>query len=60
MKEATKTSHKKTQNQLVAGTAAAVSNFGLFFSNKDPVRIDPDSVSDFSLNAPNDWTNENR
>ena len=49
-----KTSRRNMQNQLVADTAAAVSNFGLFFSNKDPVRIDAESVSDFSLNAPND------
>jgi len=42
----------------VAGTAAAASSFGLFLSNRDPVRIDPVS-SDFNLNAPNDWTNEN-
>ena len=44
--------------QPVAGTAAAASSFGLFLSNREPVQIDPVS-SDFNLNAPNDWTNEN-
>ena len=51
---------KSTKNHLVpvAGKAVAASSFGLFLSNKDPVRIDPES-SDFNLNAPNDWTNDN-
>jgi len=46
---------KSTKNHLVpvAGKAVAASSFGLFLSNKDPVRIDPES-SDFNLNAPND------
>lgn len=39
--------------------AGRASTFGLFLSNKDPVRIDPVS-SDFNLNAPNDCTNKTR